>query len=60
MILTNKRAMFATLAAMFAMLFMLFFESILADRLIEKGIKGVGVGKYLLKSKINIHNVNSK
>jgi MFS family permease len=33
MILTNKRAMIAAVASMFAMIFMLFFDSILSKRL---------------------------
>lgn len=41
MILKNKRAMVAAVASMFAMIFMLFYDSILSERL----KKSYGVGE---------------
>lgn len=44
MFLTNKRALFAIISAIFAMIFMLFFDAILSVRLEYMGVADKNIG----------------
>ena len=45
MLLKNKRVMMASISSIFAMIFMLFYDTILSDQLIEVGLDKNLVGK---------------
>jgi hypothetical protein len=44
MFLTNRRALFAIIASIFAMIFMLFFDAILSVRLQQMGVEEKNIG----------------
>jgi MFS family permease len=44
---TNRRAMFAVIASVFAMVFMIFYDSILSNRLKQLGVAENNIGKLL-------------
>lgn len=44
MFLTNRRAMFAVISAVFAMMFMLFYDSILSVRMESMGVADTNIG----------------